>query len=105
MMMTMSDIESLLEQYRQALILYAAQPGEAGSVARMVLAGEDAFKSDGPYLSKYEFNEIKTINPDYPVYAICECGHEYYRHFDPYEDWAAVGCKYCRCDDFRCEAV
>lgn len=25
----------------------------------------------------------------------CLCGHTYVRHFDPYEEWAPVGCKYC----------
>lgn len=27
----------------------------------------------------------------------CACGHSYERHFDSYEDMAAVGCKYCNC--------
>lgn len=27
----------------------------------------------------------------------CTCGHSYERHFDPYENMAAIGCKYCRC--------
>lgn len=31
----------------------------------------------------------------------CACGHMYYRHFDSYEDWAPVGCKYCACDTFQ----
>lgn len=26
---------------------------------------------------------------------LCECGHTYYRHFDPYENMDPVGCKYC----------
>lgn len=33
--------------------------------------------------------------------AKCECGHIYNRHFDGYEDMAAVGCKYCECFTFR----
>ena len=31
----------------------------------------------------------------------CVCGHEYYRHFDPYENMEPVGCKYCQCDTFK----
>jgi len=31
----------------------------------------------------------------------CECGHPYYRHFDPYENYEAVGCKYCGCQEFK----
>lgn len=27
----------------------------------------------------------------------CDCGHPYYRHFDPYDEWKHVGCKYCGC--------
>ncbi len=29
---------------------------------------------------------------------LCECGHEYYRHFDTYDNMAPVGCKYCHID-------
>lgn len=32
---------------------------------------------------------------------LCECGHAYYRHFDSYDDMAAVGCKYCTCFCFK----
>lgn len=28
------------------------------------------------------------------------CGHAYYRHYDSYEQNAAVGCKYCGCLEF-----
>lgn len=31
----------------------------------------------------------------------CKCGHEYYRHFDTYEDMYPIGCKYCDCDVFE----
>lgn len=34
-------------------------------------------------------------DPKFGNDRICECGHEYYRHFDPYEEMRAVGCKYC----------
>ena len=30
----------------------------------------------------------------------CTCGHPYYRHFDPYEGNAPVGCKYCPCHSY-----
>ena len=39
-------------------------------------------------------------NPNYPDDNRCMCGHVYYRHFDPYENWNAVGCKYCGCAHF-----
>jgi hypothetical protein len=32
--------------------------------------------------------------------AASDCGHSYYRHFDPYEKMDPVGCKYCRCSQF-----
>ena len=32
--------------------------------------------------------------------AECICSHPYHRHFDGYENMAAVGCKYCQCDRF-----
>lgn len=32
----------------------------------------------------------------------CECGHEYYRHFDSYSHMMeSVGCKYCQCYTFQ----
>ncbi len=33
--------------------------------------------------------------------ALCVCGHTYYRHFDPFEEMYPVGCKYCRCYEFK----
>lgn len=46
-----------------------------------------------PTLPKYD--------PNFGNDRMCECGHPYYRHFDPYEDWAFVGCKYCGCFNFK----
>lgn len=43
----------------------------------------------------------RKYNPKYGDARECECGHPYERHFDPYEDWAAVGCKYCGCGTFK----
>ena len=40
-------------------------------------------------------------DPDYGDGKLCECGHTYHRHFDPYEDNAPVGCKYCGCFEFE----
>lgn len=40
-------------------------------------------------------------NPKYNQDALCECGHSYSRHFDPYERMEAVGCKYCSCCEFK----
>jgi len=39
-------------------------------------------------------------NPKYGDGRVCVCGHSYYRHFDPYEQMEAVGCKYCQCWEF-----
>lgn len=53
-----------------------------------------------PYL-KYEYKVIeKRYNPKFGDNRMCVCGHTYYRHFDSYEDMAAVGCKYCGCHEF-----
>ncbi len=53
-----------------------------------------------PYLYVTETIIHAKYNPLYGDDRICVCGHEYYRHFDPYEDYAAVGCKYCDCCTF-----
>lgn len=34
-------------------------------------------------------------DPNYGDNNECLCGHEYYRHFDTYDDMAPIGCKYC----------
>jgi hypothetical protein len=40
-------------------------------------------------------------NPQHDQRSLCkDCEHEYHRHFDGYEDMAAVGCKYCKCWTF-----
>ena len=36
---------------------------------------------------------------------LCECGHQYYRHFDGYDGNAPVGCKYCDCAQFKLTAL
>ena len=56
----------------------------------------------GPY-KVYTVTICKRVfahNDNYPENNKCLCGHAYYRHFDPYENWSAVGCKHCGCDHF-----
>lgn len=43
---------------------------------------------------------VFAFNEHYPQDNRCICGHLYHRHFDSYEDWAPVGCKYCGCREF-----
>lgn len=104
-MTTAVTTEQLLEQYRQVLLYYASREGEEGAAARLVLAGAEPFRTDGPYLIRYETCQVRSINPDYVPAGLCVCGHPYNRHFDSYDDDAPVGCKYCYCDEFVCEAV
>ena len=58
-------------------------------------------KSDEPYIKQIVTVVKRLYNPDYGDKRICECGHQYYRHFDGYEDNLDVGCKYCSCWDFK----
>ena len=59
----------------------------------------------GPYIQYQVVTKfrIQKYNPKYEASnpPNCECGHAYYRHFDPYENWAAVGCKHCACGHFK----
>jgi hypothetical protein len=57
---------------------------------------------DSPYIeTKVTVTGVfKEYNPEYGDDKLCKCGHPYYRHFDPYEGMAPVGCKYCRCNEF-----
>ena len=61
----------------------------------------DGSGEPSPYLIKRESRENRAWNPDYDQDAKCQCGHPYHRHFDGYEDNAAVGCKYCMCWEFK----
>lgn len=56
--------------------------------------------SESSYIISYNIDVNFKYNPKYGDDRICECGHSYYRHFDPYEKMEAVGCKYCGCQDF-----
>ena len=60
-------------------------------------------KKESPYIvtRKVVVQRLFAYNPNYGDDRICKCGHTYYRHFDPYEEMAAVGCKYCGCGRFQ----
>lgn len=58
-----------------------------------------------PYIIEKIVKEIRSYNPQFGDKRICECGHPYYRHFDPYDDMLDVGCKYCSCFTFRSSAI
>lgn len=53
-----------------------------------------------PYLTEEVVTVVYKYNSNYGDDRVCMCGHEYYRHFDTYDDMAAVGCKYCDCMEF-----
>jgi hypothetical protein len=54
-----------------------------------------------PYIEETEVIVHRKYNPNYGNDRLCNCGHVYYRHFDSYDNMANVGCKYCRCHDFK----
>ena len=60
-------------------------------------------KEQSPYICEEVIRTIKKYNPEYGDDRICRCGHQYYRHFDTYEDMYACGCKYCECNEFTVE--
>lgn len=53
-----------------------------------------------PYLTEIVTEIVRKYNPNYGDNRVCECGHEYYRHFDSYENMYPCGCKYCECFTF-----
>lgn len=58
--------------------------------------------NEPPYIEvEIRYTESR-YNPKYGDDRYCQCGHQYYRHFDTYEDMLNVGCKYCwkGCDGF-----
>lgn len=54
-----------------------------------------------PYIITTRIVEERAYNPEYGDDQLCRCGHQYYRHFDTWEDMAACGCKYCDCSEFK----
>lgn len=58
------------------------------------------YTPDKPLVQITEPEKAK-FDREHNQFALCGCGHEYHRHFDPYEEWAHVGCKYCPCDEFE----
>jgi len=67
---------------------------------KSILTG-DVINNDEPYLVVPNIIIDYKYNPNYGDDRVCECGHDYYRHFDSYENMDAVGCKYCRCCEFK----
>ena len=67
---------------------------------KFILTGDVVNNDDKPYLV-VDIIVNYGYNPDYGDDRVCECGHDYYRHFDSYENMDAVGCKYCKCREFK----
>lgn len=100
---TPTDEKPLWEQIQDAsrhmchcASVYAESPTELHRQA-LLKAGE-------------KFNELAQVqnqmsaevwNPKLDQNALCDCGHTYYRHFDSWDDMAAIGCKYCGCHEFQ----
>lgn len=57
-------------------------------------------REEKPYIVDTITIQKKKYNPNYGDNRMCVCGHTYYRHFDPWDDMEAVGCKYCGCEEF-----
>lgn len=61
---------------------------------------EEVKGSEPPYIEHTVIHVERAYNSSYGDARICTCGHSYSRHFDPFEDDKAVGCKYCGCYTF-----
>lgn len=57
--------------------------------------------SELPYIIREYVVTEREYNPAYGDDRVCVCGHQYYRHFDTYEEMEACGCKYCLCGEFK----
>ena len=56
-----------------------------------------------PYLLRKDSSgqTYECYNKEYGDNRICKCGHKYFRHFDTYDNYEPVGCKYCACERFE----
>jgi hypothetical protein len=86
---------SIESEYQYDMPTYADSIQELNST--VVKDSKDAPYIETEVIIKAIFREY---NPEYGDEKLCKCGHSYYRHFDPYEGMAPVGCKYCQCDEF-----
>jgi hypothetical protein len=84
--------ESLTDQQLKTLV------GDAKKHGVGVLSKDDNANKDAPYTYTFSVEITSHYNPKYGDSRICICGHPYCRHFDTYEDMAAIGCKYCQCE-------
>ena len=100
-LLSLDELKTQAEIFKNALMHYASLDGDPGAYARAILDGEDLLKNS-PY--RYKYIKQPLHNPNYDQDAMCICGHVYYRHFDPYENNEACGCKYCTCAIFKCES-
>lgn len=71
------------------------------SLYEVAQKGGSPKKEEPPYFITKTIETHHSYNPKYGDDRICECGHPYYRHFETYEQMAAVGCKYCGCYEFK----
>lgn len=74
---------------------------EAGFTEGAKAKFDKSVDEEKPYITETITIQKKKYNPNYGNNRMCVCGHAYYRHFDPWEDMEAVGCKYCGCEEFR----
>lgn len=54
--------------------------------------------SSGPRY--FDASDPKLYDKAFGDERVCMCTHQYYRHFDTYEQMRPVGCKYCECRVF-----
>ena len=104
-MITQTELIALLREKAQPNAkAYAQHAGIAQSYLSDVLNGRrDPGKS---ILRALGYERVVLYRPlsydkNYGDDKLCECGHQYHRHFDGYEGMAAVGCKYCECGVFK----
>ena len=76
-------------------------PGSLESCASTEIEAIKKSLAEDPYIEVTHLETEHVWNPDYPEDAECECGHQYYRHFDWYEENSNAGCKYCDCFEFK----
>ncbi|MCK9446766.1 hypothetical protein M0Q50_07905 [bacterium] len=74
---------------------------EMKSIIEKYERGENNDDESKPYIIDINIEKIYKYNKNFGDDRLCKCGHTYYRHFDPYEDMEAVGCKYCQCFHFE----
>jgi hypothetical protein len=115
--LTIEQVKIDLAEFEEACNALDFQGGvRLRTIQELVARAQRSFTPDLARLAISQAAEIERLrglvdeddrtayDPNYGDERPCQCGHDYYRHFDSWDDMRPVGCKYCECRQFTPQA-